>query len=134
MVRLGDDVVDLRDLWTRYRELSDEQDEAIEEGAKGDTDALEDWEEDNGEEFKELAELFDYLGESPDGHGEFGGEPGLILDSYFEEYARQFAEDIGAIDEEARWPATHIDWPAAARDLQQDFTAVEVGQYTYWRR
>lgn len=58
----------------------------------------------------------------------------LIRDSYFEEYARQLAEDIGAIDPKAGWPNTFIDWEAAAEALQQDYTQVEFDGVTYWIR
>ena len=58
----------------------------------------------------------------------------LIRDSYFEEYARQLAEDIGAIPSDARWPCTCIDWEQAARELRMDYTAVEFGDVTYWVR
>ncbi len=58
----------------------------------------------------------------------------LIRDSYFETYAQELAEDIGAIDKNASWPNTCIDWKMAARDLQMDYTAVEFGDVTYWVR
>lgn len=37
-----------------------------------------------------------------------------------EQYAEQFAEDIGAIDDNATWPNYYIDWERAARDLFMD--------------
>ena len=58
----------------------------------------------------------------------------LVRDSYFTDYAQQFAEDIGAIEDDARWPATCIDWEQAARELQQDYTPVEYDGVTYWAR
>jgi antirestriction protein len=58
----------------------------------------------------------------------------LIRDSYFEEYARDLADDIGAVNADATWPNTHIDWPAAARDLQTDYTSVTYDAVTYWTR
>src|SRR5687767_7294225 len=48
----------------------------------------------------------------------------LIRDSYFTEYAQQLADDIGAIDANAAWPLSHIDWEAAADELKQDYTSV----------
>jgi len=61
-------------------------------------------------------------------------EPVMILDSYFEEYAEQLADDIGAIDRDAGWPVCHIDWKAAAEALAQDYTEVTFGGNTYlWR-
>lgn len=58
----------------------------------------------------------------------------FIADDYFEAYAEQFADDIGAIDRNATWPNTYIDWTAAADALQQDYTSVEYDGRTYWYR
>lgn len=58
----------------------------------------------------------------------------LIRDSYFETYAQEFADDIGAIDSNAKWPLNHIDWEGAARELQMDYTAIEFDDITYWIR
>jgi hypothetical protein len=58
----------------------------------------------------------------------------LIRDSYFEDYARQTADEIGAIDAKAGWPCNCIDWAQAAEQLQQDYTTVEYDGITYWYR
>jgi len=58
----------------------------------------------------------------------------LIRDSYFVTYAEELAEDIGAIDRNASWPLRHIDWEAAADELQTDYTDVEFDGVTYWAR
>lgn len=58
----------------------------------------------------------------------------LIADSYFETYAREFAEDIGAISGDERWPATCIDWEKAASELQIDYSCVDFDGETYWYR
>jgi hypothetical protein len=58
----------------------------------------------------------------------------LINESYFETYAEQFADDIGAIDAKATWPLNHIDWKAAAEDLLQDYTSLDFGGTTYYGR
>ena len=58
----------------------------------------------------------------------------LIRDDAFEDHARALADDIGAVDSEASWPSSHIDWPAAAAALQQDYSEVEYGGVTYWYR
>ena len=49
----------------------------------------------------------------------------FIDEDYFEDYAKEFAHDIGAINDETTWPATHIDWSAAADELRYDYTDVE---------
>lgn len=58
----------------------------------------------------------------------------LIRDSYFKDYAMQFAEDIGAINKDATWPNNCIDWEKAVGELQVDYTAVDFGGVTYWIR
>lgn len=56
----------------------------------------------------------------------------LISDTYFEQYAELLAEDIGAIDRNAKWPLNHIDWEAAANELKQDYTSVEFEGVEFW--
>lgn len=58
----------------------------------------------------------------------------LIRDSYFEDYAQEMAEDIGAIASNAVWPLQCIDWEEAARLLQQDYTTADFNGETYWYR
>ncbi len=58
----------------------------------------------------------------------------LIRDSYFQEYAQDLAEDIGAVNSDATWPNNCIDWKQAARELQMDYTAVDFDGVTYWIR
>ncbi len=58
----------------------------------------------------------------------------FIRDDRFEEYAEEYAGDIGAIDPNAGWPLDHIDWNAAAEDLKEEFTEVEFMGETYWGR
>jgi hypothetical protein len=58
----------------------------------------------------------------------------LIRDSYFETYAQELAEDIGAINANASWPNNCIDWEQAARELQTDYTSAEFDGVTYWFR
>lgn len=58
----------------------------------------------------------------------------LVRNSHFEDYARELAEDIGAIDREASWPLYCIDWERAARELQMDYTSLDFDGVTYWAR
>ena len=58
----------------------------------------------------------------------------LIRDSYFQDYAQELADEIGAIDNKIGWPNTCIDWEKAARELQWDYSSVEVNGVTYWTR
>jgi hypothetical protein len=58
----------------------------------------------------------------------------LIRDGYFETYAQELAEECDMIPAGNRWPLTCIDWEQAARELQQDYTAVDFDGVTYWVR
>lgn len=58
----------------------------------------------------------------------------LIREDSFEDYARELAEDIGAIDRDASWPLSYIDWTAAADALKMDYSTVEIdGDDWYYR-
>lgn len=58
----------------------------------------------------------------------------MIRADHFTKYAQELAEDIGAIDANACWPLSFIDWEAAATELQMDYTQVEFLGYTYYVR
>lgn len=88
----------------------------------------------DADEAEELATL-EKLAEEASGYAadwDYGET--LIRGSYFQEYAQQLAEDIGAIDPDARWPNNCIDWERAASELQSDYTAVDFDGVTYWIR
>lgn len=76
-----------------------------------------------------LVELFDEIGENTGRHGET-----MIPDHLFAQYAEELADDIGAIDRNAGWPLSHIDWEAAAQDLKADYTEVNFDGTTYYVR
>lgn len=73
------------------------------------------------EEFLKLREL-NYQGESYASDWNYGAT--LIAVEHFTEYAQDLAEDIGAINADAPWPANRIDWEAAAEDLKIDYTEI----------
>jgi len=75
--------------------------------------------DDEQAELAELEGLRDEIGES-----EFRNGTQLIPQRDFQEYAQQYAEDIGAIPDDLAWPCTCIDWEAAADELENDFSAV----------
>ena len=58
----------------------------------------------------------------------------LIRDSYFKDYAQELADDIGAIDANAKWPLSCIDWDQAVLELQMDYFSVEFDGVTFWSR
>lgn len=132
----GENVLDSRDLTFR------EQDIEVEFGLDGVsfggpaefTAHIRETDEDVADEYERLYAVNEE-GRSTFGAGDWDAS-GIILieDGYFEDYARDLADDIGAIDSEYDWPLTHIDWPAAAASLQQDYSAIDYGGYTYWGR
>jgi|SRR5690348_5403535 len=81
------------------------------------------------EKIKDLREL---IKGNSDGDWNYGTT--LIRDDYFPEYAKEFAEDIGAIKDDAVWPNTCIDWEQATDELRQDYTACEIDGTTYYYR
>ncbi len=108
------DIIDSRDIIARIDEL--EADDARTEYESA--------------ELVSLKALADEAEGSPDWqHGET-----LIRDSYFESYAQELADDIGAIDRNAHWPLNCIDWTEAARQLQDDYFTVDFDGVTYWIR
>lgn len=114
----GANIIDSRDIIARIEEL---------ESVQEDDNFL----EDEAEELKALKELAEE-GENASPDWTFGAT--LISDDYFEDYAREFAEDIGAMPDTNSWPARCIDWAQAAEELQVDYTPVDFDGETYWVR
>ena len=82
------------------------------------------------DEEKELAELDDLESEITDWrHGNT-----MIPEGSFEDYARDFAGDIGAINRDASWPLSYIDWEQAAKELAMDYTTVSYQGEDYYVR
>lgn len=119
------DVLDVRDIIVRVEELEGDEHEA-----------RDDMTDDERVEYDALnALLADLKGNGGDEQWRGDWYPvTLIRDSYFEDYAQELAEDIGAIKDDAQWPANCIDWERAARELQQDYSSVEYNEVTYWYR
>lgn len=117
------DIIDSRAVIARIEELRDHVNACDEAGAEPDADAA-----------QELATLESLESDAEGYAADWRHGETLIRDSYFEAYAEQYAEDIGAVGRNARWPLAHIDWKAAAEELQADYTAVEFGNVTYWIR
>ena len=146
------DILDSRDIEARIDELesevSDLKDEIEEKEDKlvelqaveseEAEDEREDLKEQIAEKKDELAELEEELKplqkfkEEAEGYCEWHSGATLIRDCYFVEYAKQFADDIGAINRDQNWPLNCIDWKEAAEELQQDFTEVDFDGESYW--
>jgi hypothetical protein len=140
---IGGDIMDSRDVIKRleiYREavrlmgVPDDKLDTMDDGENWPEELSEDLDSDDQEIVEEFLRLraLDEQGEATGGDWQFGET--LIREEYFTEYAEGYAEDIGAIDRDARWPNTHIDWEAAAADLRQDYSEVKYGNETYLTR
>ncbi len=129
------DIFDSREVIERIEELTAEWAEATGDEPEDYSLSEDDWA--HGLSADDAAELVALLALKEDGETnteDWSYGVTFISDDYFETYAQELAEDIGAIDREASWPAYHIDWEAAARDLQQDYTEIDVNGSTYWAR
>lgn len=113
------DVFDSRDVDERMKELRD----LLEDETEGTVVTEFQDELDKLEEFK-----------SDVGSGEWKYGMTFISDFYFEDYAKQLAEDIGAIKDDAGWPSQYIDWSAAADALKMDYSSVELDGKEFWYR
>ncbi len=115
------DCIDSRNIEERIKYLEEQADK--EEHYTGEH-------EDEKEELQKLKALKEAVGD--DENWEFGIT--FIAESYFEDYAREFAEDIGAIKKDGEWPTNCIDWESAANELKIDFSEVDFDGETYYYR
>lgn len=94
---------------------------------------VKDWDE--SDEGQELAKLKEFAEEAEGYASDWRHGAPLIHEAYFEDYARELAEDLGDYNSKnARWPHTCIDWAQAAEELKQDYTSVDFDGETYWVR
>lgn len=98
------------------RDLIEELDELIER--RDDEDQTDPLDEDDVKRMAEIERVIEEIGDE----ASYGVV--LIPEDDFVEYAQELAEEIGAVDESARWPARHIDWKAAADELRHDYSSV----------
>ena len=115
----NEDWLDSRDIQERLEWLESFDDEDLTDEEK--------------EEYNELYRFRDYMIEHYDKDSWFWGFL-FIRDEYFTEYAEEFANEIGAIDDKQYWLTKHIDWDAVARDMQDDYWEVDFFGNTYWTR
>jgi hypothetical protein len=117
-VDLTEDMLDVRDIIARFEYIEDSEGE------------------DDVEEAARIKVVLDELSGNG-GDEQWRGDwypTGLIRDSYFQQYAMDLADDIGAIDRNASWPCNCIDWDMAATALRQDYSSVDIEGETYWYR
>jgi len=128
------DILDGRDVLKRFEELDSERAdlEAAVNDAENDEDraaakdAFDEWPD--ADEWQALKDFTD------DANSEWWHGETLIRESYFEDYARALAEDIGALKDCDHWPANCIDWEHAARELMQDYYSADFDGVTYYFR
>lgn len=101
-------------------------DEFADEAAKDTSDPLYD-------EASEYLSLKD-LERQAEGYSDWQDGAQLIRESYFQDYAQQLADDIGAVNANATWPNNCIDWEQAARELVVDYTSVDFDGVAYFVR
>lgn len=129
--RIGNEPRSLEDMAGGYIDSRDIRERIV--WLEGDEDNLDEGER---EELTELREI------NEDGCQTFGSEWGhddnwgvtLVPDGSFEDYARETAESIGAIEKDMGWPCNRIDWEAAADDLKMDYASFDIRGETYWGR
>lgn len=88
------------------------------------------------EDEEEQAELkaLEALAEEAQGSPDWKYGATLIHEGYFEEYAQELAEDIGAMGNQTEWPLYCIDWEWAASELKMDYMDVDFDDVTYYIR
>lgn len=100
----------------KYRKQREEAEKALEEARQ----ALADWREEYSPVLVMLQELA----------SEVSRDENLIHENQFTEYAQDLVEDIGVKIPDY----VVVDWEATAKNIQQDYTAVEFGGETYYFR
>ncbi len=118
----GNDSIDSRDLIEFANQLAGGDYE------NPDSESLAELDQDELDTFNAIVEL------SEDGIEDWEYGAHMIREDTFEDYAQELAEDIGAIDPNASWPLSCIDWERAARELQMDYTSVRFLGHDYYVR
>lgn len=129
-----DDIIEIRDVIDRVEELEDEI-SAFEEEAEPEAKEV----KTNEENKAELELLAAFLEECRDNGGDEAWRehwyPRLAIhESYFQEHAKELAEDLGLIYSSQDWPLNCIDWERAADELQRAYAVVEFEHETYYVR
>jgi lipid II:glycine glycyltransferase (peptidoglycan interpeptide bridge formation enzyme) len=136
-----DDVIDSRDINSRYEMLLSEFDDlnsAIEDAIQDygeESDEVEEAEEDKQNWIDDYQEEMDMLeniidrGRQLSSSWNYGAT--LVRNCYFTTYARELAEEMTDISNNT-WPFNHIDWEAAADALKMDYNEIEFDGVIYW--
>lgn len=132
--------LDITALNERLTELRNARDAFITEQSVEDSDAARAdariaWESENEDDAAELARL-EALGDEIGTKGDLINDEGgpFVDEADWEDYAREVAEDIGAISGDESWPCSYIDWSRAADALRMDYSEVTFDGVTYLYR
>lgn len=135
------DVLDIRDLFARMDELRADRDGWVLGAPDGsETPNPDGWRTDEPDDAQELDDLESFIEQMAGlgGDEEVDGvwyPVTLVRDSYWREYAQNYAEEVGDPDmREAGWPYNCIDWDKAADMLQMDYSSADYDGVTYWFR
>ena len=115
----GSERIDTREIIEAAQELRDEvMDEAVGDNSPRELD-------------EDEAALLDFDDDEGDGITDYAHGAQLIREDCFEDYARELAEEVGAISGDEQWPLNCIDWERAASELQMDYSSVTFLGYDY---
>lgn len=95
-------------------------------------DIVDNLEDDESGEIKDLLEELAYSGSWDFKHEGIWYPDVLIREDYFTDYIHELAEDIHGVQDE--WPFTCIDWVRAANEASYDYSLVEFQGHTYYYR
>ena len=148
-LKIGSDIIDVRDIIGRVETLEDEllaafNEQQVIEGDDTETDdpldsAFREWckvtvHEDAAEYLALCAILDDLCGNG--GDEQWRGEwfpVTLISEDYFTEYAKELVQNIGDLPRDI--PSyLEIDWDATAENIKVDYSTVEIDGDTYYYR
>lgn len=97
-------------------------------------EALNTWSEENAQELQTLTDIMDDL-KGYGGDEQWRGDwypLTLISESYFTDYAEELVRDC--YDLKGLPDFVHVDWEATAREIQIDYSTVEIDGVTYFYR
>ena len=133
MFDLTDDIIDVRDIIARVKELEDARGELI-TGPNG-SYYVPGLDADDACELSGLTDILDDIaGNGGDEKWRGAWYPvTLVRDSYFVEYTKNLMEDCGTLPKEfPSW--IEIDWYRTARNVLLDYTGTEIEGVPYWYR
>ena len=100
----------------------------VEKGEENQIDEFPDFDsffEENSDSIQKIIDLRDIVEELP-------RDAYLILDDDFEQYAREYFDETRESSKPDAWPYNCIDWEKAARELQSDFSSIDIDDSSYF--